>query len=246
MYETTSPTEREEPQEDGTREAIPDVPELYRLLLENPSLPGALTGLVQWVSNCLADQAVACGIALERPKRPILTAASDKATEKLMAAWLARDESPLKSVLGESISVIGTESGEPVADPETKMMALPIRLELGASAALVLRGPAAGPDTRSMLGSVGECRRAVSWVLRLATRYAHQCELAEHRAAAMESRTAIDIAIGVIMGQNRCSPEEAFEILKRASNARNRKLAEVARGVVASVSAADVHTPFED
>jgi AmiR/NasT family two-component response regulator len=61
----------------------------------------------------------------------------------------------------------------------------------------------------------------------------------------MENRTVIDLAIGVIMGQNRCSPEDAFEILKRASNSRNRKLADVARSVVASVTSSAVETKFD-
>ncbi|WP_424991742.1 ANTAR domain-containing protein [Nesterenkonia salmonea] len=37
----------------------------------------------------------------------------------------------------------------------------------------------------------------------------------------MESRTTIDLAAGIIIGQNRCSQEEAIAILKKASNHRN-------------------------
>jgi hypothetical protein len=129
--------------------------------------------------------------------------------------------------------------------PGELLMALPIRLEDEGSAAFVLLGQTSDLDTHSVLGAVGECRRGVAWTLRLAARYAHQAELAEHRAAAMENRTIIDLAIGVIMGQNRCSPEEAFEILKRASNARNRKLSEVAKGVVSSVTSSEVETKFD-
>lgn len=52
----------------------------------------------------------------------------------------------------------------------------------------------------------------------------------------MQSRTAIDIATGVVMAQYWCSQEAAMSILKRASNSRNTKLRDVAAGVIESVS----------
>ncbi len=52
----------------------------------------------------------------------------------------------------------------------------------------------------------------------------------------MKSRTAIDIAVGVIMAQNRCSQSAAMAILRTASNSRNIKLRDVAAGVIESVS----------
>ena len=52
----------------------------------------------------------------------------------------------------------------------------------------------------------------------------------------MQSRTAIDIATGVIMAQNRCSQEVALKVLKTASSLRNMKLRDVAASVAASVS----------
>lgn len=229
-----------------TRPQAPSDDELYALLLEHETLPDVVKGLVQWVAGCLSEQAVACGIAVDRPKREVLTAASDQATERLLESWLARGESPLAAALGESVSVIGPDEALRASQPEALMVVLPIPLDHGAGAALVLRGTEGGTDSPAVSGAVGHCRRAVCQVLRIATRYAHQCELAAHRAAAMENRTVIDLAIGIVMGQNRCSPEAAFQILRRASNARNHRLADVASGVVASVTAADVHTQFEE
>ena len=63
--------------------------------------------------------------------------------------------------------------------------------------------------------------------------------------AAMESRTVIDLAVGILMGRNRCGQEEAVEILKRASNHRNVKLRDLAAELVASVSTAPSTTSFE-
>jgi AmiR/NasT family two-component response regulator len=55
--------------------------------------------------------------------------------------------------------------------------------------------------------------------------------------AAMNNRSVIDTACGVIISQNRCTPQEAFDILRKASNDRNHKLHDLARVLVAGVPA---------
>ena len=52
--------------------------------------------------------------------------------------------------------------------------------------------------------------------------------LARHMQAAMESRAVIEQAKGIIMGDRRCTAEEAFRILSRLSQDSNRKLRDVA------------------
>jgi GAF domain-containing protein len=58
--------------------------------------------------------------------------------------------------------------------------------------------------------------------------------LAEQLQTAMESRAVIEQAKGVLMGQRRCSAEEAFDILVKLSQQSNRKLREVAQALVDS------------
>jgi AmiR/NasT family two-component response regulator len=58
------------------------------------------------------------------------------------------------------------------------------------------------------------------------------CVRAAEPEATLETRTAIDVAVGIIMAQNRCSQDEAFELLKAASGACNVKLHVVAAAVV--------------
>lgn len=62
--------------------------------------------------------------------------------------------------------------------------------------------------------------------------------------AAMESRTTIDIAIGIIMGQNRCTQTEAYDMLKRASNAQNVKVRDIAERMVSGISSSPAETHF--
>jgi GAF domain-containing protein len=49
---------------------------------------------------------------------------------------------------------------------------------------------------------------------------------------AMKSRATIEQAKGILMGAQRCGPDEAFELLTRASQRENVKLREVARRIV--------------
>jgi GAF domain-containing protein len=62
---------------------------------------------------------------------------------------------------------------------------------------------------------------------------AHQ--LNQNLATAMQSRATIEQAKGILMGAQRCSADEAFQILVRASQRENRKLREVAEDLVKRV-----------
>ncbi|MDD9207144.1 ANTAR domain-containing protein, partial [Georgenia sp. 10Sc9-8] len=78
----------------------------------------------------------------------------------------------------------------------------------------------------------GEASRALS----LAVRLAGHVEVTEQLQLALTSRTTIDQAMGIIMGQNRCSADDAFAVLRAASQHRNVKLRVVAEEVVAAVT----------
>ena len=65
-----------------------------------------------------------------------------------------------------------------------------------------------------------------------ATYLYEQHELAGHLQRALESREVIDLAKGILMAAERCSPDAAFDILRRASQRENRKLHDIARDLV--------------
>ncbi len=58
--------------------------------------------------------------------------------------------------------------------------------------------------------------------------YNAQTTLAQHMEIAMRSRAVIEQAKGIIMGDRRCSADEAFAILTKLSQDTNRKLRDVA------------------
>ena len=59
--------------------------------------------------------------------------------------------------------------------------------------------------------------------------------LAHQMEEAMASRAIIEQAKGLIMGQRRCSADEAFRVLVDASSRSNRKLRDVAAHLLAAV-----------
>ncbi len=63
--------------------------------------------------------------------------------------------------------------------------------------------------------------------------------LAEQMKDAMASRAVIEQAKGIIMGERRCSAEEAFALLKHLSMVANRKLRDVAAAAVAHSASND-------
>ncbi|MEQ7739130.1 ANTAR domain-containing protein, partial [Escherichia coli] len=72
-----------------------------------------------------------------------------------------------------------------------------------------------------------------------------QSEKSADLAAALESRTAIDLAAGVIMAQTGCNQEQAVDILVKASNNRNEKLRDVALSVLERFNGTTPATHFD-
>ena len=85
-----------------------------------------------------------------------------------------------------------------------------------------------------------------SKMLRSALRITELTESVQDLYAALEHRTVIDTALGVVMGQNQCDHDTAFNILRRAASSRNVTLRDLAASVVGSVSGdADIVVHFD-
>ena len=76
-------------------------------------------------------------------------------------------------------------------------------------------------------------------------RYFEARDLAAQLEQALQSRTVIDQAIGIIMAESRCDADQAFATLTRASNNRNIKLRDLASEIVMRVSRRPPSRPLE-
>jgi hypothetical protein len=125
------------------------------------------------------------------------------------------------------------------------VLAVPFLAEGSSKAALNLYSEVTHGFTGDSIHRAEELALHASTSLRLALRIAHLTDAQSNLTAAMESRTVIDLAAGVIMAENRCSQDAAMTILKNASSSRNMKLRDVAATVLASISKETVRTHFD-
>ncbi|MGW0229863.1 GAF and ANTAR domain-containing protein [Actinopolymorpha singaporensis] len=75
-----------------------------------------------------------------------------------------------------------------------------------------------------------------STALALTVRHTEQADLTSQLEQALVSRTYIDQAVGIVMGQQRCDADQAFDILRRHSQNNNRRLRDVATDLINRVS----------
>jgi AmiR/NasT family two-component response regulator len=88
--------------------------------------------------------------------------------------------------------------------------------------------------------------REISQALRLAVRFSLHTDSAANLRATLESRTTIDIAVGIVMAQNRCSQDAAVRILTEASSNSNTKLRDIAKSLVESVGGIASRTHYQE
>ncbi len=112
-------------------------------------------------------------------------------------------------------------------------LSVPLALPQGSGGALNLythsRTTFEGPDHQVAV----DLAEYAAITLTNTIRYAATTRLAEQRKQAMASRAVIEQATGIIMGQRRCSPDDAFAILAQGSHDAHRKLRDVAVALVA-------------
>jgi signal transduction protein with GAF and PtsI domain len=89
-------------------------------------------------------------------------------------------------------------------------------------------------ETSERLGT--EVASFVAVAVANAESYAATADLAHQMQQAMASRSVIDMAKGILMAQNRCTPDEAFTMLSHASQRSNRKLRDIAAAIVQTQS----------
>ena len=90
-----------------------------------------------------------------------------------------------------------------------------------------------------------DLRLSVEQIDALLADYCHDDDLDEVRAEveqlkeAMVSRATIEQAKGILVGAEHCTPDEAFEVLRRASQRENVKLRTIATRIVEKAAGGD-------
>ena len=127
------------------------------------------------------------------------------------------------------------------------ILRIPLELDDENFAIVNLFSPRAEAFSTEDLAEARRFAAEASRALLLALRISQLKESRHDLAAAMQSRTIIDMAVGAIMAQNRCGRDAAFKILRNTSNNRNMKIRDVAAAVVVSIAGdTDITARFEE
>ncbi|MBE1514431.1 GAF and ANTAR domain-containing protein [Nesterenkonia halotolerans] len=230
--------------------------ELHQVLLEDCDLAEVLDSITKLAVDRLSvNRRVLCGIVLKRNRRNIVVASSSSEAEQLDEVQAGFDEGPCLEAQRTNTLIrvpdVRYETRWPRYMCEVRdhglrsVLAVPLGLDETASAAINFYSVEPGAFNDEDGESAQRYAEVASAVVGIALRTAGHAESAEDRRISMESRTAIDLAAGIIMGQNRCSQEEAITILKSASNHRNIKLRTFAEQIIATVGHGPASTNFE-
>ena len=197
------------------------------------------------VLSLSGGEQVFCGITLLRDRKAVTVASSSEHVRSMDEIQYNFDDGPCLTAAREQIIVEVPDLNRDDRWPAYfdaisghgmhSILAVPFDMAGDAKAALNLYSDTAHKFTDEVVERARAYAREASRSLRLAVRIAQHSEHVQDLTTAMESRTAIDVAIGIIMAQSRCSQAEAFTILRKASSHRNIKLRDLAGQIVAGV-----------
>jgi GAF domain-containing protein len=223
--------------------------EFGRIKLGETDLHGVLTRVAELARSTLpgADEV---SITLVRDGRPYTAAYTGEIALQLDERQYERDAGPCLQAASEKVTISVPDTARdtrwdgwaPKAAAAGVGSVLSVGLPIlesvtGAVNIYGLRPRAFGDDTVQLAQ-----RFAGYATVALANAHLHDstANLAQHMQAAMESRAVIEQAKGIIMGERRCSADEAFAVLTKISQDSNRKLRDVAAALVARVESGSV------
>ncbi len=230
---------------------------MHELLLNSPDITAFLTEFTRTMATTLADggQEVWCAVTLLREKKAATVASSSDRAEALDEIQYTFGDGPCMTAARTHTVIhvpeVATDSRWPgytdaAADAGVaSVLGVPFELEGEAQAALNIYANQSRTYDEAAIEAVVHQVGLASSALRLAVRLAGHRDTEADLHAAMASRTTIDLAVGIVMAQNRCPQGEAVEILKAASSHRNVKLRELAAELVATVSKGPATTHFD-
>lgn len=216
---------------------------LQALLLNTPDVEGFLFR-VSRLACAVVQPPASCGITVHYGQRPFTIASSDERASQIDQQQYEADEGPCLTALrtGTVVEIADQRAdtrwpryAAAAAEQGVRwVLSLPLQLDEQTLGALNLYGysepSALTPQQRHNLELFAA---RASTALALVVRYSRQRELADELEQALAARSVIDQAIGVLMAQQRCGADVAFDLLRRHSQNSRRKLRDVAGELIA-------------
>jgi GAF domain-containing protein len=229
--------------------------ELQNLLIASSAIEDFLRELAVLAAGVIPPSA-ACGITLRRDNQLITAAASSELASQVDELQYGRGDGPCLQALrtGKVVMVpdlaVDDRWGDyrlhAIAHGVAASLSIPLSVGETTVGALnlysTLRHNFSESEVVRVTAFAGQASGAISLVLR----QANQVELEGQLREALSSRTVIDQALGLVMGERRCTAREAFAVLREASQNRNVKLQIVAAELIETMTGfpAEFPRPF--
>jgi GAF domain-containing protein len=222
----------------------PEVSALFSVLLPDTPLTDLLDRVTQLACRTVPDCTLA-GITMAQGRGYQTAVYTDERLPRLDQVQYDNDAGPGLDALrgGEVVEITDTAvdtrwrafCDAAVAEGIRSTLSVPMDVSgnrtdvLGALNLYSDEPDAFGPATQAAAESFAQ---QAAIVVANAKAYWGVKEESEHLQIALESRAVIEQAKGVIMCQSHLNAEQAFDVLRRASQRENRKIRDIAEGIV--------------
>lgn len=221
-------------------------------VLDSTDVEAFLSELCQDAVKALSKgKDVLCGVTLLRERNVATAASSAERVRDLDELQYSFDDGPCLDAARKQTVIhapdllqeerwqayVGATAGQGIRS----ILAVPFDLAGEDRAVLNLYSEDAHAFTAEAVDRAVAYANEASRSLRLVMRVAQRGSAFIDVQAALQSRTTIDVAVGIIMCRSSCSQVDAFEFLKNASSHRNIKLRELAGQIVATSGTSSTH-----
>lgn len=226
---------------------------LHSLVLSVAEIETFLTEVAH-LAAAAVEAEVACGITTRYDRNPVTAAASDPRAAIVDEQQYGAGQGPCLEALSTGLVVdvpdqVADQRWGPYRDAAVALgvkcsLSLPLFVADSPVGALNLYGF----RSAHAFGQPARHRAEVfaaqaSTALTLALRFSDERERTRQLMDALYSRSVIDQALGVLMVEQKCDAQQAFDLLRRRSQSANRKLHDVAAEVVERASGHPLASP---
>ncbi|ADB34806.1 ANTAR domain protein with unknown sensor [Kribbella flavida DSM 17836] len=219
---------------------------LTTLLLSTSTIEQLLVEVARLAADVVVPPA-SCGVTSSYDGRHRSIATSDPRAALVDEGQYADDDGPCLEAMRRQRVVVVEDQLSEVRWPAYSGRAVKLGVRCSVSYPLVVQGQGVGAlNLYGYDGPAGFSEQdreririfaaQAAATLGVAIRFARQAEVAEQLEHALTSRSVIDQAIGVLMGQQHCDAETAFALLRTHSQNNNLKLRDVARGIIVQMT----------
>ncbi|MDQ0675628.1 MULTISPECIES: GAF and ANTAR domain-containing protein [Micrococcaceae] len=242
-----------------TEQPLSATEKVQNLILDSADFEAFMNELARFSAHQVAGDGedALCGITLLRDRKAATIGWSSDSAREVDEIQYSLSQGPCLTAAKEEREVHvpdlfeenrwGPDYASAVASHGLRsVLSLPFNLQGEAKAALNLYSDVPRKFDERAAAKARGFTREISQALRLAVRFSLHSDSAANLRATLQSRTIIDIAIGIVMAQNRCSQEAAVSILTEAASNSNTKLRDIAKSLVDSVGGVGTRTHFQE